>query len=239
MGFSYLVFDVDGTLLNFGHAYAQAQKAVAEKLGAAYSAEYIELDEKLDWKAWGEFGLENTALPDIQANYHTYYYRCLRRHFTYLVEALGLEYDVDKLVECYLGSVAASQEWMEPGTLAIYQKLAAQYKLALATNGVSRVQRPRIEPLLPYTKSVFISEEMGYIKPAPAFFEKMLDSLGCRPTDCLMVGDSLSNDIAGAKAAGMHTCWYNPKGKEDTNRIGPGCTISSLGDLLPLCCQDF
>ena len=44
MGFSYLVFDVDGTLLNFGHAYAQAQKAVAEKLGAAYSAEYIELD---------------------------------------------------------------------------------------------------------------------------------------------------------------------------------------------------
>ena len=82
----------------------------------------------------------------------------------------------------------------------------------LATNGISQVQRPRVRELLPYTEAVFISEEMGCIKPGEAFFQKMLANLGCGPKDCLMVGDSLSNDIKGAKSVGMPTCWYNPKG---------------------------
>ena len=44
MGYRYLIFDVDGTLLDFGRAYACAQKAIAEKLNAAYTPEYYYLD---------------------------------------------------------------------------------------------------------------------------------------------------------------------------------------------------
>lgn len=211
MGYTHLIFDVDGTLLHFGHAYACAQKAVAEKLQAPYTPEYISLDEKTGWKAWGEFGLDNTSSEDIQINYHRYYYAYLHQHFTYLTQALGLDVDIDELVECYLENVALSRDFMEEDTLAVYRQLSKNHKMVLATNGVSRVQRPRIEAFLPYTEAVFISEEMGCIKPGRAFFEKMLTSLECRPEDCLMVGDSLSNDIAGATAAGMSACWYNPR----------------------------
>ena len=62
MGYRYLIFDVDGTLLNFGHAYSCAQKAVAEKLGVAYTPEYVALDEKLSWKGWRESGLVDTGM---------------------------------------------------------------------------------------------------------------------------------------------------------------------------------
>lgn len=235
MGYTHLVFDVDGTLLNFSRAYAQAQRAVAEMLGADFTPEYKALDEKLGWKAWGEFGLENTGLPDVQEHYHTYYIHYLRRHFSYLLQVLGLEKDVDGLVECYLENVALSCDFMEEGTFAVYKQLSKSHTLALATNGVSRVQRPRIEALLPYTSAVFISEEMGCIKPCRVFFEKLLDGLGCRPEGCLMVGDSLSNDIAGAKAVGMHTCWYNPKGKKDSGGTGPLYTVSRLEELASIC----
>ncbi|NBK77060.1 HAD family hydrolase [bacterium D16-76] len=235
MGYRYLIFDVDGTLLNFGHAYCRAQKAVAEKLGVSYTPEYVALDEKLSWKGWRESGLEDTGSAYIQAHYHSVYYDYLRRHFTYLLEALGMSRDVEELVACYLESVAESREWMEPDTLEVFRQLAGAHKLVLATNGISQVQRPRVRELLPYTEAVFISEEMGCIKPGEAFFQKMLADLGCGPKDCLMVGDSLSNDIKGAKSVGMPTCWYNPKGKEAGEGDRVDFVIKSIKDLEAVC----
>jgi putative hydrolase of the HAD superfamily len=59
--------------------------------------------------------------------------------------------------------------------------------------------------------AVFTSET-GLRKPDPAMFRKALDALGVEPAAALFVGDSLSVDIAGAAAVGMHTCqavWFN------------------------------
>lgn len=235
MGYTYLIFDVDGTLLNFEHAYYRAQRAVAEKIGVAYTPEYMALDGKLSWKGWGESGLDDTESAYIQAHYHSVYYDYLRRHFTYLLEALGINRDVEELVACYLESVAESREWMEPDTLEVFRELAGAHKLVLATNGVSRVQRPRIRELLPYTEAVFISEEVGCVKPGAAFFQKMLADLGCGPEDCLMVGDSLSNDIKGAGKVGMPACWYNPKGKEAGEGDRVDLVIKSIKDLGLVC----
>lgn len=231
MGYRYLIFDVDGTLLDFGRAYASAQKAIAEKLNAPYTPEYISLDEKLSWKIWGEFGLDNTSDQDIQANYHCYYYSYLQRHFTCLAQALGQDKDIEELVECYLEHVALSCDFMEEDTFDIYRQLSASHKLVLATNGVTRVQRPRVEKLLPYTEAVFISEEIGCIKPGKTFFKEMLVSLRCSPEDCLMVGDSLSSDIAGAVATWIPACWYNPRGKQPPQDIVPAYIIRSLREL--------
>jgi len=235
MGYKVLIFDVDGTLLNFGSAYGSAQRAIADKLGVAYTPEFISLDEKLGWKSWGEFGLDRVELPDIQMHYHEYYYAYIQQHFTNLLEALGLQGDVEKLSECYFDAVSLSREPMEEDTLAVYQELAASHKLVLATNGVSRVQRPRLQMFFPAPESVFISEELGCIKPAKSFFDKMLAQLACRPEDCLMIGDSLSSDIAGAKAAGIPTCWYNLKGKGLPADATPTYAIRRIRELCTLC----
>ena len=55
------------------------------------------------------------------------------------------------------------------------------------------------------------SSETGRRKPDPEIFEAALSRLGVEPERALMVGDSVPNDIAGARALGMTTCqalWF-------------------------------
>jgi putative hydrolase of the HAD superfamily len=47
------------------------------------------------------------------------------------------------------------------------------------------------------------SSEHGYLKPHPKIFEAALDLLHVPAADATMVGDSLTHDIAGARAVGM------------------------------------
>ena len=47
----------------------------------------------------------------------------------------------------------------------------------------------------------------------------------------MMVGDSLTSDIQGGINAGIHTCWVNIFGKENTTPIRPDYEISSLSQL--------
>ncbi|MEX2444307.1 MAG: YjjG family noncanonical pyrimidine nucleotidase [Alkalispirochaeta sp.] len=90
--------------------------------------------------------------------------------------------------------------------------LASIAPVTVITNGFADVQRPRLEGsgLLPYISGVFISEEIGVAKPHPAFFDHVLRELGNPDrARCLVVGDSLSSDIAGGNAAGMDTVWFD------------------------------
>lgn len=47
------------------------------------------------------------------------------------------------------------------------------------------------------------SSQHGYMKPHPSIFEAALKLAGVDARDAVMVGDSLSQDIAGAKSVGM------------------------------------
>ena len=51
--------------------------------------------------------------------------------------------------------------------------------------------------------AVVISAELGVAKPDPAIFRAALDRLGARAADAMHVGDSVEDDVAGARAAGL------------------------------------
>lgn len=232
--YKYIVFDVDDTLLDFGCAFHSAQRNIADKLGIDYSQEYIELDEKTGWKAWKESGLDNTDSEDVQQNYHTYYYQYLRNHYIYLTEELGLNICEEELVEAYVNSVSASKVLMESDTMQVYRSLSTHYKLALATNGIEKMQMKRVSAFLPYTHKIYISETIGAIKPSKQFFEYVIEDLNCNPEQCLMIGDSLTNDISGAKAVGMDVCFYNRKKKEAPKNMKIDYEINNIQDLLKI-----
>lgn len=232
--YKYLIFDVDDTLLDFYPAFSTAQGNIAEKLGIELSKEYYETDDKCDWRAWEECRLDKTEEKDVQESYHVYYYQYLRKHFEYLSEAYGKVCDVQELVECYLKSISSSKAIKEPDTLSVYTKLSKKYKLVLATNGIERVQKERLFDFLPYTYKLYISEAIGLIKPTEDFYNYIMSDLKCRVDECLMIGDSITNDIVGAKSIGMNVCYYNVKGKIKPENLLVDYEVNSINDLVQI-----
>lgn len=229
--YKYLIMDVDDTLLDFGSAFMSAQKGIADFLGVEYSEEFKALDMKVGWEAWKSLRMDCTDDPDIQKNYHTYYYDYLEMHYLLLTEALEIQRPVDELVKHYLDSVTASAVLMEECTLEVIKKLSKKYKLALATNGTIDMQMHRVEAFKPYVDKIYISEAMGVIKPTEEFYKYMLDDLGVSSVECLMIGDSVMNDIKGAQGVGMAVCYYNPKNRELEKGISTDYMISSIREL--------
>jgi putative hydrolase of the HAD superfamily len=57
--------------------------------------------------------------------------------------------------------------------------------------------------LLEHVQAVVTSAEVGVGKPGRAIFERALAIAGVEPGEAVHVGDSLENDVAGARAAGI------------------------------------
>ena len=83
-----------------------------------------------------------------------------------------------------------------------------------------------------YIRGMVISEEVGAAKPDPKMLEIGMEMAGI--TDkrrVLMLGDSLSSDIAAAANAGIDACWYNPKKNENKKGLPIRYEITDLDDV--------
>ena len=49
-------------------------------------------------------------------------------------------------------------------------------------------------------------------KPDAAFFEICLERIGEPKSSCIMIGDSLTSDMLGAKNAALDSVWFMPSG---------------------------
>ena len=56
----------------------------------------------------------------------------------------------------------------------------------------------------------------------------------CQPEECLMIGDSLVNDIGGAGNSGIDSCYYNPGFLKKKAEIQPVYEIHDFVELLDI-----
>jgi 2-haloacid dehalogenase len=102
--------------------------------------------------------------------------------------------------------------WVDGAVPLLEELKAANFKIGFVTNGVAHMQRNKYTnlQLSRFSKTLVISDEVGFAKPHPSIFQHALDLLKTDPRDALMVGDSLTSDGEGARKLGMTFCWYNP-----------------------------
>jgi len=80
------------------------------------------------------------------------------------------------------------------------------YSLAIIANQHARiVDLLEAQDLLKYFSFRLISGEIGIAKPAPEIFTRALSLARCTPTEAVMIGDRIDNDVIPAKAFGMFT----------------------------------
>lgn len=131
-----------------------------------------------------------------------------------------------------------------PHAAETVRALAKHYQLAVISNGNRDVQHGMITRFglsgeLPMER-IFTSKKGEYRKPDPAIFLHALKNTSTPPSEAVMIGDSWTNDIAGALKCGMHAVWINRNsGKKITGRkIGKQKVtvirhIQELRDVLP------
>jgi len=98
--------------------------------------------------------------------------------------------------------VSENFELFEDALPVLDELRLAQLKIGLVSNGIRDltefVAHHRLD-----VDAIVDSRSHGRVKPHPTIFEAALERLGASPAEAVMVGDSLEEDVEGARALGM------------------------------------
>lgn len=132
------------------------------------------------------------------------------------------------LCSCKPGVVAGAHEAMD------YLQ-SKGYRMHICSNGFREVQYKKLKAsgLMKYFETIILSEEAGYNKPSPLFFEYAIQKSGAPKQSVLMIGDNLDTDVRGAENVGIDTVFFN---RYDDFRASDyhGIEIRALRELMDI-----
>lgn len=225
MQYETYLFDLDHTLLDSDAseiaAYAHTMAAVGVADPDHHFERYVTINREM-WRAV-EAG---TMRPD----------EVRFRRFEQFTAELGIDVDPVAMADAFVWGLGAHGELYE-GARDVLDALVGRGRLALVTNGLSEVQRARIErlDLGHYFDAVIISSEVGVTKPRREIFELAFAQLGSPDVaSAVMIGDSLSSDVRGGRDFGIATCWFNQHGAVAGPDDASTHEVRALAEILTL-----
>jgi len=220
--YRWLIFDADGTLFDFHLGETTALQLTTGKHGIEYSSHLHTVYNAISADLWGQFELGEISLMHL---------RVVR------FERLFRELDIDLEPESFnldFMNALGQQRQLLPGADEVVRDLSSRFRLLLATNGIAVVQRARFSgsSIRRYFQDVVISDEIGVAKPQIGFMAEAFSRMGePKKSEVLMIGDSLTSDIAGGVNFGIDTCWFNPNGLDLDGSPKPTFTIADLTEI--------
>lgn len=224
MAYKYILWDIDGTVLDFLASEAIAIKALFKEYNIGECT-----DEMLK-----EYSSINTK-----------YWQALERNEMTKSEILigrFVEFFGNHGIDTSLAERFNRSYQLALGDYVVFVKNAKEeilrekgkYVLAAVTNGTKiaqekKLRRSELDKVFDY---IFISEDIGVEKPNIEFFERVFDRLGVEDkSQVLIIGDSLTSDMKGGINAGIDTCWFNPLHNADNIGLSVNYEIDDLNKL--------
>ena len=218
MGYKALLVDADNTLFNF----TESEKRAIAELFAAYGI--------TDPNAAAAYHEANSLQWKLLEKGETTHDRLMVDRFRGFIDIMGYGFDPVKMCYDYIDALSR-QHILIPGALEMVREVSRRIPVAIVTNGIKQIQHARFDtsPLMEHVKALVISHEEGCDKPDPRLLYIALERLGgIAPADALMVGDSITSDVAAANNAGMDACWYNAAGKAAPGNCRIRYTITDI-----------
>lgn len=219
-----LLWDVDGTLLNFREA---------EKIGIRNGFARLGLGECTD-EMLADYSAVNRRHWEMLERGELTKAQVLEGRFLEFFTKYGIRTDCiaefNRGYQIDLGETICFQD----GTVEVLTALAPVVKQYAVTNGTKIAQAKKLEKsgLNKILDGAFISEDVGAEKPSAAFFEAVWKTIGeYAPDEVMIVGDSLTSDMRGGSNAGIRTCWYCPIGAPAPEEIRIDYKIQSLREV--------
>lgn len=224
MKYDIILLDADETLMDFPDAEHQALVRTFEDHHLTLTPSIDQLYQQINSGLWKQFEQQLITRKQL-----------LSTRFAQLFDTLGITgIDSENFNREYLFNLGYGSKTMPYAQECCQQLYQAGCRLYILTNGVAATQRRRLDAsgLMPYFSGVFVSEESGYQKPLKEYFDYVFARIPDFDRQrALMVGDSLSSDIEGARRAGVDACWLNLHDKQPPEGLPIRFTISSLRQL--------
>ena len=162
--YRFLLFDADGTLLDFDRDMDKAFRVTYETCFAdqrPFSQEILDCYEKWNTLWWEKLERGECTKPQL----------VVARFRDFLTET-GLSGDPEQVNQEYFRNLGQGGA-VFPGALELVRDLSQGYELYIVTNGNAATQKTRLEHsgLLDYVKAYFVSEDAGAAKPDPRYFQ--------------------------------------------------------------------
>lgn len=217
---SHVVFDVDGTLVDYVGAGRKALQATAEAIVALTGVEvappelqegFLALYRDPEWRPRGQMPIRIESLRRLLA-----------------------ELDVSDVTEAerLAATYTTTREQAlqpYPDVITTLQALtSAGFELRAASNGNMDLGALGLER---YFAAVELAPALGVSKPDPRFFATVAERAGVTPASVLVVGDRVDNDYEPARAAGMHALVIDRRGRVENPSIA---RIDSLTEVVGL-----
>ena len=218
-----LLADADGTLFDFHRGEAVAIGETFRRFGIPATPGNLATYSRINHAQWLKLERGETTQARLRVD-----------RFTDFLRETGLDGDAQALCDCFV-DLLGRQRYTLPGAEAFCRAVSARMPIFLITNGISQIQRSRFGDcaLTPYLSGMVISEEVGHAKPHPAMLYRALEMADCAPQDAIVMGDSVTADIAAANAAGMESILFTD-GKEPPEGHGATHVARSYQEALDI-----
>lgn len=216
----FISFDVGFTLIYTDPSVGEVYADVAGRFGYRLNAADVHERFKKTWKIKnGENRLKRSG--NAQAD-ETRAYLWWKEIFTQSIGDVLKTEDVDAMFDVCFHEYARGKYWkLYPGvreTLAALR--AGGFGLTVLSNWDLRLEQTLKELNLDTCfDKIYISTRIGHAKPDPDAFRHVLEDLDIQPDNLLHVGDTLQEDIMGARQAGVAAVCINRDGKYPADAI--------------------
>ncbi|MBQ7114511.1 MAG: YjjG family noncanonical pyrimidine nucleotidase [Clostridia bacterium] len=199
-----ILWDVDGTLLDFPKAEYEAIKTCFRifDLGEC-TDEMVARYSEINKKYWEMLERKELTKPEVLVGR-------FREFFAKEKIQTDCAEDFNKEYQLRLGDTICFCD----NSYELLKSLKGRVKQYAVTNGTRIAQDKKLNRsgLIDVFDGIFISEDIGIEKPDVGFFQSVFERIGQYEKDEVMiVGDSLTSDMQGGNNAGILCCWYNPK----------------------------
>ncbi len=228
MKYKYLLIDNDNTIMDFS---ASEYDCIGKTLCAFSLPDdddtrktYAKINDGV-WKDFERGVIKREEIPHLR--------------FGGLLKHLKIDANeeiIDQFAKRYESELANSAILFD-GAIDFLRTIRKYMKVYIVTNGLKHIQRKRFSDsnIEKEVDGIIISAQIGFQKPQKEFFDYTLSFAGIENAkDAIVVGDSLSSDIAGGLAAGIDTCLFDLKCKYTTDDIKPKYIVHSYQELLEL-----
>lgn len=217
----FLFLDLDDTILDFHKAERIALSKTLQELGLEPTEEVLSRYHAINKWHWEQLEQGKMTRDEVLVN-----------RFGALFREMGREVEPQLCARTYEKNLSIGHYFL-PGAEDAVAGLSQKYRLFLASNGTASVQKGRMTSanLYRFFEQVFVSQEIGFNKPAKEYFDACFARIpGFDREKAMIVGDSLTSDIRGGINAGIRTVWVNPE-KKSCGETKPDYEIESLSQL--------